>query len=292
MRATGSGAGCGSHWPTCNGQILPQVKANKTLIEFTHRLTSGLSFLFVFIQGFFAFRRFKKGHLVRKAATASMFFMLLEVLIGAALVRLGLVANNASLARAVWVPLHLCNTFLLIGALTVTTWAVSSSPSVFLRHEELSSFLSWENKAEREIAGIRILLLLGMIMTLFVGMTGSVVALGDTLFPVRTIHEGFAQDFSKTAHFLIRLRIWHPIAAIITALFVIYTSQAIARRAGAFVKPITSLVTVLFVTQLALGFLNFALLAPLYLQMLHLLLAQVSWMTLVFLYVYTNRVER
>ncbi len=27
VRATGSGAGCGSHWPTCNGEILPRAPA-------------------------------------------------------------------------------------------------------------------------------------------------------------------------------------------------------------------------------------------------------------------------
>ena len=47
VRATGSGAGCGSHWPLCNGEVLPRAPALATLIEFSHRLTSGVALLLV-----------------------------------------------------------------------------------------------------------------------------------------------------------------------------------------------------------------------------------------------------
>src|SRR5262249_24948503 len=49
VRATGSGAGCGSHWPLCNGEIVPRAAQAQTLIEFTHRITSGISLLLVAI---------------------------------------------------------------------------------------------------------------------------------------------------------------------------------------------------------------------------------------------------
>ena len=37
VRASGSGAGCGNHWPLCNGQVIPVSPGWHTVIEFTHR---------------------------------------------------------------------------------------------------------------------------------------------------------------------------------------------------------------------------------------------------------------
>jgi heme a synthase len=39
VRITGSGMGCGEHWPLCNGRLLPPLDL-PTLIEYTHRLVA------------------------------------------------------------------------------------------------------------------------------------------------------------------------------------------------------------------------------------------------------------
>jgi heme A synthase len=133
VRATGSGAGCGSHWPTCNGQIIPRDPSIETLIEFSHRLTSGLAFLLVLAMLIWAFRAYPRGHIVRLGAALSMFFMLTEALVGAGLVLFERVATDVSYARAVWMAAHLLNTFILLLFITLTAWWASGGARFPLR---------------------------------------------------------------------------------------------------------------------------------------------------------------
>ncbi|MCB0131087.1 MAG: COX15/CtaA family protein, partial [Caldilineaceae bacterium] len=116
VRATGSGAGCGSHWPLCNGEILPRATEVETLIEFSHRITSGIALIAVVVLLIWALRSYPRGHRVRRGAQASMFFMFTEALVGAGLVLFEYVAHNVSIARAYWMAGHLMNTFLLLAA--------------------------------------------------------------------------------------------------------------------------------------------------------------------------------
>jgi heme A synthase len=57
VRATGSGAGCGSHWPLCNGALFPATANTQTTIEFTHRVTSAVSLVLVAILLILCWRR-------------------------------------------------------------------------------------------------------------------------------------------------------------------------------------------------------------------------------------------
>src|SRR5262249_28859141 len=122
VRASGSGAGCGSHWPLCNGEVVPRSPSAATLIELGHRVSSGLALLLVagLIVG--AWHGFPRCHLGRRSAGAAGVFLVLEALIGAGLVLLELVAGNTTIARAWWMAGHLVNTFLLVAALTLTAW--------------------------------------------------------------------------------------------------------------------------------------------------------------------------
>src|SRR6266545_7603351 len=86
VRASVSGDGCGSHWPLCNGEIIPSVGQTKTLIELTHRLSSGLALLMVVGLVAWAWRAYPKKHMVRQAAMFSLLFILTEALVGAGLV--------------------------------------------------------------------------------------------------------------------------------------------------------------------------------------------------------------
>jgi heme A synthase len=268
VRASGAGAGCGSHWPLCNGEIIPHSKGIETLIELTHRLSSGISLLLIVGMAVWAFRAFPKRHLVRSGVALSLLFILTEALIGAVLVRRELVAGNASLSRAVVMSIHLINTFTLLACLTLTAWWASGGQAIRLRGQGV---LSW-------------LLGLALIGTLVLAVSGAVAALGDTLFPATSLAAGMRDDFSSTAHFLIRLRLLHPALALTVGSFVLVVAGLTNfLRPGRQVRCFMLAVAALLVVQLGAGLLNVALLAPVWLQLLHLLLADLLWLALVML---------
>jgi heme A synthase len=268
VRATGSGAGCGSHWPLCNGDIIPRAPQLETLIEFSHRLTSGfLGFLMLGL-AIWAYRIFPRRHRVRYGAFCSLVFTIVEGLIGGAQVRYEMVAQNQSLARSIWQSAHLANTFMLVAALTLTVWWAAGGPPLRLRGQGL---VGW-------------LLGLGLVGTVILGVTGTIVALGDTLFPVSSFAEGVRQDFSPTAHFLIRLRILHPILAVILGIYLVTIAGFVrTERPSQATSRLARVLAALFVAQLGLGGLNVLLLAPIWMQLAHLLLADLVWITLVLL---------
>jgi heme A synthase len=268
VRASGSGAGCGSHWPLCNGQVIPRAPTIETIVELSHRVTSGIGLLMVVGLFVWARRGYERGHRVRIGAALSLFFMVTEALVGAGLVLFSLVADNASIARALFMSVHLANTFLLLAALTLTAWWSSGGPPIYLRGQ---GTVLW-------------LLLLACLVTILLGVSGAVTALGDTLFPSRSLTEGLKEDFSSTAHFLIRLRIFHPAIAIGVGLFLLVVGGVTRtfRRSPA-TERFARLLFGLFVLQLAVGALNVVLLAPIFMQIIHLLLADAVWITLVLL---------
>jgi heme A synthase len=268
VRASGSGAGCGSHWPLCNGQVIPRAAQIETLVEFTHRLTTGLAGLLVLFMFIWAWRAYAQGHLVRQGAAWSLFFMVTEGLIGAALVLFELVAYNDSLARAISGALHLLNTFFLLAALTLTAWWASGGQPIRLRNQGAPSLL----------------LGVGLLGLLLLGASGAVTALGDTIFPAGSLAEGLRQDFSPTAHFLVRLRLWHPAIAIVLGLYLVLAGSAVrVMRPMPDTIRFSRALIALFLVQLAAGTLNVLLLAPIWLQLIHLLLADLVWITLVLL---------
>src|SRR3984957_8355006 len=120
VRATGSGAGCGNHWPLCNGQMIPLSPRVDTVIEFTHRCMTGGSTFLVLGLLVWTFRGTVKGQAARVLAVASMVLLLNEAFLGALLVKLGYVTGNQSMGRVVVLSIHLSNTLLLVAALTLT----------------------------------------------------------------------------------------------------------------------------------------------------------------------------
>lgn len=269
VRASGSGAGCGSHWPLCNGEVLPPSPAVKTMVELTHRATSGLALLLVVGLVVWALRAYPKGHLVRKGAALSMLFIVTEALIGAGLVLFQLVADNASFARAVYLSLHLINTFILLAMLLLTAWWASRSEGVVRL---------------RGSGGVRLALSGALLGTLILGVSGAVAALGDTLFPVDSLGAGLRQDFSPTAHFLIRLRLLHPLLAAVVGAYLLLTAGSLARtHRDVWVRRWALALASLVLVQIGVGLLNVALLAPIWLQLVHLLLADLMWGALVLL---------
>jgi heme A synthase len=268
VRASGSGAGCGSHWPLCTGAVIPQNPAVATLIELTHRLTSGAALLLVVGLFVWSRRAAPAGSPVRIGAALSLMFMLGEALLGAGLVLFELVAHNDSLTRAFSLAAHLLNTFLLLGSLALTGWWASGGRLLQLRG----------HSARLWLYGI------GIVGTLLVGMTGAITALGDTLFPAGSLLDGLRQDTSSTAHLLVRLRVLHPVLAIGTGVYLLaLAGSSAARASGPTVSALARGLGALVVAQWVAGLSNIALLAPLWLQLTHLLLADLVWIVLVLL---------
>jgi cytochrome c oxidase assembly protein subunit 15 len=268
VRASKSGDGCGAHWPVCNGEVIPTAPTFKTLVEYSHRLTSGLALVSVVVLAVWAFRAFDKGHAVRRAAGASMLFMLLEAAVGAMLVLFKYVAGNDTLGRAMFMAVHLVNTFLLVGALTLTALWALRPPGRLSRDPRIRT------------VGV---VLLGSVMLL--GVSGAIAALGDTLFPAVSLLDGLQSDFAPTAHLFVRLRMWHPVLAVASSALALAAAAWFAklRRGHEAVQRTSSLVGTLVVGQLGLGALNVALLAPVWIQLVHLLVADLVWMSLVVL---------
>ena len=284
VRASGSGAGCGNHWPLCNGQVIPVSPGFHTIIEFTHRMMVGGSTFLVFALLVWSIRSTVKGQAARGFAIASTLLLLNEALLGALLVKLGYVTANQSTGRMVLLSIHLGNTLLLMAALALTA-------------RFLSTGQRW---AELPFTRSAIGMVEGLATTIFVGITGSIAALGDTLFPAASLHASIAQDFAVHSPLLLRLRIIHPVLALIAAAFAIWLATR-ARRACPCESPeigtsprtsnstetgrarLARLVLILLGLQFALGIADVLLLAPAWMQLLHLLGADLFWIALVLL---------
>lgn len=265
VRASGSGAGCGEHWPLCNGVVIPRDPSLATLIEFSHRLTSGVALVAVVVLLIWVWRACAPGHPARRGAVWTVVFMLTEAAVGAGLVLFQLVADNATMARALFMAVHLLNTFVLLGWLTLTAWWLSGGEALSVRRR----------------GGPALALTAAAFGLLLVGASGAVAALGNTLYPDASLAEGLAADLSATSHVLIRLRILHPTFAVLTAVGLLFGAPRLARRHGIQAARLARIVAGLAAAQLVLGAVNVILLAPVWMQMIHLLVADLLWIAFV-----------
>lgn len=266
VRASGSGAGCGAHWPLCDGEVVPREASAERMIEWTHRATSGFA-LIAGVALLIGARRWRAaGHPARRAAAWSLGFLLVEAGLGAGLVLFGLVEKDDSAARAVAMALHLVNTLFLLAALALT---------LHYSGEDRRSRIAHDPPLGR--CGLATLALL-----VLAGASGAIAALGDTLFPAASLAHGLAQDLSPAAHTLLRLRLLHPLFAAVAAVAVVlFAQRVLAREPGAAAERRARWAGVLAFAQIALGVVNFGLLAPIPLQLAHLLLADLLWIATV-----------
>ena len=191
----------------------------------------------------------------------SFVFILIEGAIGAALVKLELVERDTSNLRALVIALHLGNTLLLMAVATLTAW--------------------W-SKPGRPPGGGRPAISvwwfgLGLVAIVLTSMTGAVTALGDTVFPVGSLAEAAATD-----HFLVQLRIVHPVMAVATAAGLLALVGALHRKeTSALARSWATKLAWAVALQVGLGFTNIALAAPTWAQLAHLLVAQGIWIAAV-----------
>lgn len=264
VRATGSGAGCGSHWPLCNGEALPRAPETATLIEFTHRLTSGLALIAVVFLYLWARRAFATGHRARRAAFWSLVLIIVEALLGAGIVLLEYVEANQSWGRAAYLCAHLTNTLLLLSALALSAWFATAPER---RLWPMAARMKWAFAA-----------------MLLACTTGAIAALGDTVFPATSLAAGIRAELAPDAPALLRLRLLHPVAAIAAAVYLFCCGFWMRREA-----PAARLVLALTAVQTLAGAVNVVLLAPVWMQLLHLCIAALLWLALLRLAVQSSR---
>ncbi len=273
VSASGAGDGCGDDWPLCGELLAPAtgaspVDAADTLIEFTHRATSGLALLAVAGLAVWSRYRFPPGHHARYWAALALAFMVVESLIGAALVIFQWVDMNVSLARAIVQPVHLTNTYLLMGALACAAWwSGSRRPAAVID----------PGRPDRLVAAA----LGGLVV---VSAFGTAASLASTVFPSESFLDGVRSDFSGGAHYLIRLRVWHPAAVVAFGGYLVWMWRRLGRTLPDRVPAPFLSVAAIFAAQLAIGVLDAVLLAPIALQMAHLFLAHALWLGLMALW--------
>lgn len=275
VRATGSGAGCGNHWPLCNGEFVPRHPRLATIVEFTHRSMSGICTALVAALLAWTFAARPKAHPARKAAVTSAVLLLTEAFLGAVLVKGGYVENNTSDARVLMQCVHFTNTMLLLAALTLTWRLLRTGPSLRTGSLRTQRLLRPTPSPDQPTSAATSLAWASILLTLVVGATGSVAALADTLFPAPSLRQALAQDFSSSAPLLVRMRWMHPASVVLAGAVVLAYCYRRRESSGA------RLLTALLVAQILLGTLVVLLLAPVVLQVLHLLLADLYWIALI-----------
>ncbi len=267
VRASNSGDGCGDHWPTCNGDVLPATGNIHTIIEYAHRGISGVLLLMVLALLIWGWRSYGKGNPIRVGVTSSAVFTLTEAALGAGLVLLKLVGNDTSVLRAIVTATHLLNTFILLASLTLTAWWASGGTAITLKDK----------------GPFPILLGIGLIGVCLIGMTGAITALGDTLFPAKSLAEGLSQDQNPNSSFLVQLRVFHPIIGALVGAYTLSLVGYLRSKVSGTSRKLSLLLGALFITQLSIGALNLILLAPIAMQIIHLFMADSVWISYIIL---------
>jgi heme A synthase len=274
LRASKSGDGCGQHWLTCQGEVIPSAPQLKTVIEFSHRVTSTLAGLLITGLVIWASQRWRsyrspQSSYSLRLAIASLVLVILEGLLGAGLVLTGNTAENLTPERPLWMAGHLINTFILLGFLTLTAWNASNGKRLRLPHRRAFSAV----------------LAFGAIAIIIIGVTGSIAALASMIFPSGTIAEGIAADFSSTSHVLLRLRFLHPITAILCSVFLIFVTGWLAKETGKenHVVRWSNVISILLLIQLGVGAATLLTHSPIIMQLLHLFIVDAIWIGFVLL---------
>lgn len=283
VRASGSGDGCGKNWPTCHGELIPSNSSIQTLIEYIHRASSGIYGIFVAVLVIITLnvvmKRNKQNPIMYykwAVALPILVFILtiFEALIGAQLVLSGLVGSNDSWARAITMIIHLVNTFILVASIVGTSYILSISILSTDRSNENLNKLKLKQNSQNQNHKIdfkKSLFTLCTLGLIFVAALGALTALGDTLYPAGSLKEGIIQDLAANTPWLLRLRVLHPLLAVITVYLITTLCYELLKN-----KIVKFYLFVTYFT-LVVGIINLLLLAPIYMQLIHLLTAQVLW---------------
>lgn len=272
VRISHSGDGCGQSWPSCDGQYLLEAgEKRKTWIEWIHRATSGLFGIAVLSLMIGAFFKFSLRHPVFKSSVCVLLFTVSEALIGARLVLAGLTGSNTSLARVLTMNLHLLNSLLLTGSLFIC-WRLSKC-----KNYSLSNALFYLKTKS--------FFFISLIIFFIIVFFGSLSSLSASLLPSHSLLEGISSDFNPESHWMIRLRLLHPLLALIFGggflLYYFLKNTKSERGKGLYkikslfkdrkISPQEIFIFCLIFALLS-GFLNLLLLSPVFLKLTHLLI--------------------
>lgn len=264
VRATGSGSGCGNNWPSCNGQVIPNAQTIQTVIEFTHRAITGVLTVLVLVLVVWGWRKYARGSQLRLGLSGATLFLLIEAGLGAALVKF---PDKTAPLYTILVAIHLLNTFILLACLALTAWWATTGNTPSLKNKAHFWLLTGG------LAGVAVL-----------GMAGALTALGDTLYPAGSLAQGLAQDTDPNSSFLLHIRVYHPLIGILVAFYTVgLLTYLYGHFNGMHVRRLSILLGGLLLVQLAAGAINLVLLAPIWMQVVHLFLADMVWISYVLL---------
>lgn len=265
LRSMGFGDGCGANWPLCTGAKDPAKGPMATMIEFSHRASTALVGVLAIVMVVWAIRAFPKGHPSKKFAGGFLFFTILEGWIGRYLVVHGLVTSNDTVQRAIWMGVHVLSTFMLLGSISAAALCASKIRPVQFKSQ---GTVGW-------------LLAFGFIGTMLLGVSGAISAFGHQ---VRPDVQGLSEMLKPAAFWANKLAVAHPVGSASIGLYLLLMCSLIQHlRPDPFVKNAAkALIGILFI-QLAVGALNIFFKAPVVLQMVHLVLADLNWISIVVL---------
>lgn len=265
VRASRSGDGCGSHWPLCDGDHTPLMGDVGRMVELSHRISTSLCGLLAIILVVWAFRISGPGSSLRRSSATVLGLTLFEGLIGAVIVKFGLVTDNDSVARALVMAVHVISTYFLVGALAFTGLMASG----------------YETPSYRRQSSVLMLLAVGFLGLMLLGVSGAISALGHQLKPVDNV---IAASLNPATHWMVRLQPLHPLLGVTIGVYLLFIGGLISHlRPSPQVRRAAKWVVGLYAFQIGVGLLNIFLKAPIPMQMFHLVMADVNFISLVVL---------
>lgn len=260
VRISGSGAGCGEHWPLCNGKAIPIGESSKTWVEVSHRYSTAIFGVLAVLLCGFSYRVQSNKNFHRLGAWGVLLFTIFEALIGRLLVVEGLVDQDLSLARAVLMPLHLVNTSLLLFAEVLSVESL-----------RLPAALTPTEKSTRLLLTGSLVIILFTLLT-----TGAIAALATHIAPSPTFMQGIQADLSPSSHIAVRLRPLHLVAGFASFIIVIFALSYRPKPLRIFFAcPSSQSFTYWLMIMALLGTATLALHSPVYLKMAHLVAATI-----------------
>ena len=265
VRISHSGNGCGESWPLCHGQIIPEAATGKTWIELSHRAMSGLFGILIVFLYLWSRKLFAKQTLARKWAFWSLFFTITEALLGAKLVLFGLVTDNDSPYRALIMGLHFINSVFLVLSIYCAYYFSKSTEWIFQ-----IEFKKYQKASRWAMFGF-----------LLIGMTGAIAALSNTLFPTSRLIEGLAKDFSADSHYLLKLRILHPIFATVLSAILFFALRFWSEQLQGYGKKTVQQLSALILLAIVFGYITLFSLSPVGMKLTHLTIAHTFWILMI-----------
>lgn len=263
VRISHSGDGCGDTWPLCGGKLIPEVERGKTWVEYGHRLMSGVYGILVFVFWLWGRRLLPKKSLAATAILLTFLFTISEALLGAKLVIFGLVTSNDTPFRAFVMALHQINSLLLTGSIAVAWLGLQANDSMLGKHAvKIKDFFS-----------------LRTLSILLFAITGAWASLSTTLFPSESLISGLMNDLSAESHYLVRLRILHPLLAVSLGLYFVwdYWTKSLSTETNELSKKISAQTAFAFLVAIAFGASTLLALSPTWMKLTHLGIAHLLW---------------